>query len=70
MRIKKVTLRGSGFKGLEVVYLREEEKGGRMFMNEIVEKRKHPIHLGLETMFKDLRVFLLEITGGLRGDED
>ena len=70
MNIKKISLKGAGFKGAEVTYLREEEKNGRPFINEVVEKRKHPIHLGLETMFKDLRFYLLDITGMLRGDED
>lgn len=70
MNIKKITLVASGFKGATVTYLREEQKNGRPFINEIVEKRKHPIHLSLETMFKDLRFHLLEITGMLRGDEE
>lgn len=70
MNIKKVTLQNSGFKGAVVTYLREEQKNGRPFINEVIEKRKHPIHLGLEKMFKDLRPFLLEITTLLRGDED
>lgn len=70
MNIKKIQLVNGGFKGAIVTYLREEEKNGRPFINEVTEKRKHPIHLGLETMFKDLRFYLLDITGMLRGDED
>ena len=70
MKIKKVQLLGSGFKGAVVTYLREEEKNGRAVVNEIIEKRKHPIHLSMETMFKDLRYHLLDITGVLRGDEE
>lgn len=70
MKIKKIVLKNSGFKGLDVTYLREEEKNGRPFINEVTEKRKHPIHLGLETMFRDLRFYLLDITGMLKGDED
>lgn len=70
MNIKKIVLQGSGFKGAVVTYLREEEKNGRPFINEVTEKRKHPIHLSLEKMFKDLRYHLLDITGLLRGDED
>lgn len=70
MNIKKITLSQGGFRGLTVTYLREEEKNGRPFINEVTEKRKHPIHLSLETMFKDLRFYLLDITGMLRGDED
>ena len=70
MQIKKIALSDSGFKGITVAYLREEQKNGRPFINEVIEKRKHPIHLSLETMFKDLRFHLLDITGMLRGDED
>jgi len=70
MEIKRVNLIGSGFKGLEVVYLREEEKSGRKVVNEIKEKRRHPVHLGLETMFRDLRYYLLDIGGYLNGGED
>lgn len=70
MNIKKISLQNSGFKGAVVTYLREEQKNGRPFINEVIEKRKHPIHLGLEKMFKDLRPFLLELTGNLQGTED
>lgn len=70
MNIKKITTINGGFGGCTVVYLREEEKNGHPFINEVTEKRKHPIHLSLETMFKDLRYHLLEITGLLQGDED
>ena len=70
MNIKKIQLVGSGFKGCSVTYLRQEEKNGRPFVNEVIEKRKHPIHLSLETMFKDLRFYLVDIAGLLRGDED
>ena len=70
MNIKSISLLEAGFKGAVVKYLREEQKNGRPFINEVTEKRKHPIHLSLETMFKDLRFHLLDITGLLRGDED
>jgi len=70
MNIKKIVLQSSGFKGAHVTYLRQEEKNGHPFVNEVIEKRKHPIHLSLETMFKDLRFYLVDITGLLRGDED
>jgi hypothetical protein len=70
MNIKKIILKTSGFKGAHVTYLREEQKNGKPYINEVTEKRKHPIHLSLETMFKDLRYHLLDITNILRGDED
>lgn len=70
MKLKSVKLIASGFGGMKVKYLRQEEKNGRMVTNEIEEKRKWPIHLGLENKFKELRPFLLELCKVLRGDED
>jgi hypothetical protein len=70
MNIKKIVLKTSGFKGAHVTYLREEQKNGKPYINEVTEKRKHPIHLSLETMFKDLRYHLLDITNVLKGDEE
>lgn len=68
MNIKKISLQNAGFSGATVVYLREEEKNGHPFINEVTEKRKHPVHFSLEKMFKDLRYHLLIITQLL--DED
>lgn len=61
MKIKAIKLVDSGFKGMEVVYLKNELKDGRTVINEIKEKRRHPIHFGLEVPFKDLRFHLLRI---------
>lgn len=70
MKCKQIRIIGGGFGGLQVTYLKQEEKKGRVFTNEIREKRKQPIHLGLENRFKELRPFLLDLCKVLRGDED
>jgi hypothetical protein len=61
MRITKVELVGGGFKGLNVTYLKEENKNGMTKIKEVIEKPRYPIHLGLEVPFKDLRYYLLNI---------
>ena len=70
MNIKLIKLKSSGFKGMEVHYFEQEEKNGRPSTVLIKKFPPTPIHLGLETMFKDLRFYLVDITGLLRGDED
>lgn len=70
MKIKKVKLVSGGFGGVQITYLKQEEKKGRLFTNEVTEKRKNPIHLGLENKFKELRPFMLNLCAVLRGDED
>jgi hypothetical protein len=70
MKIKKIKILGNGFGGCETTYLKPEEKKGRLFNNEIREKRKNPIHLGLENKIRELRPFLLNLCKVLRGDED
>lgn len=70
MEIKKIKLLSGGFKGAEVTFLRPEQKNGKNFINEVTEKRKHPIHLDMETPFKKLRFYLLDICELLRGGED
>jgi hypothetical protein len=61
MNIKRITLNSNGFKGAEITYLKQDFKNQRPFINEIVEKRKHPIHMDFEKLFKDLREHLLDI---------
>jgi len=68
MEIKKIKLVNGGYKGLEVSYLKPEIKNGKTFITEMIEKRKHPIHMDLEKVFKDLRYHLIEIFGIIRGD--
>lgn len=70
MEIKKIKLLSGGYKGAEVTYLKPEMKNKKEFINEIVEKRKHPIHGDMEKPFRDLRYHLLEICGYLSGPLD
>lgn len=70
MHIRVIKLKSSGFKGMECHYFEQEEKNGRPNTVPIKKYPPYPIHLSLETMFKDLRFYLLDITGYLRGDED
>lgn len=68
MEIRKISLISLGDKGLEINYLKAEEKKGRTFTNEIKEKRKYPIHNDLDQLFKKLRFYMLHITGIVRDD--
>lgn len=61
MDIINIKLQNSGFNGLDVVYLKEEEKEGRKKVNKITERPRHPVHFGLEIPFKDLRYHLLQL---------
>jgi len=70
MKIKKVQFLEQGFKGIKVSSIESEKKGGRYYNNKMNKEYKHPVHIALETKTKDLRVFLLEMCGVLRGDED
>lgn len=71
MKIKKIAIKGNGFAGLHITHLiQEKDTKGRLFINERTDKRKQPIHLGLENKFKELRPFYLELCRILRGDED
>lgn len=70
MEIKSVKLVNGGFKGFDVVMLKEEEKEGRSKINKVTERPRHPIHLGLEIPFKDLRFHLLQICGLINDDMD
>ncbi len=70
MEIKKITLINGGFKGINVEYVEPNEKEGRSKFDTIKKTIRHPIHLGLEKPFKDLRFHLLEICNIVRGDMD
>lgn len=67
MQIQKITLTDGGLKGIKVEYTEPNEKDGRSKFDIIKKTIKHPIHLGLEKPFKDLRVHLLEIYGIIEG---
>jgi len=70
MQITKVELVGSGFKGMNVTYIKEDPKGGINKMKEVTERPRHPIQLNLEIPFKDLRYYLLNICDILGEDLD
>ncbi len=67
MQIKKIKINGEGLKGISVTYVKPEEKGGRTFSTDVVEEKRYPIHLGLETKFKELREYHNDICGLLAG---
>jgi len=70
MEIKKIKLVNGGYKGIELSFLETEVKENKKAVGETTRKRRFPIHLALETHFKSLRFFLLDIVGIVRGDMD
>lgn len=70
MTIKKIKVKNQGLHGLEVVYMKPILKDGRTTMCELTEKRKHPVHIGLETLIKSLRINLLEVNRVLAANSD
>ena len=68
MNIKKITLQEGGLKGLQVVYNEPEKQGGKILTSDMKKTKRHPIHLGLEVPFKDLRYHLLKIRGMIKED--
>lgn len=61
MNIKKIALTNSGFKGMSIEYAEPNLRNGKEGKKVSKDKLDHPIHLGLEKPFKDLRFHLLEI---------
>ncbi len=61
MQITKINLQTGGLKGAHVTHFSPVTKNGRTKVKEIIEKEPHPIHLALETPFKDLRWHLLDL---------
>jgi hypothetical protein len=61
MNIKQVKLHNDGFKGVYVEYTEPNLRDGKEGKLLRKDKLDHPIHLGLERPFKDLRFHLLEI---------
>lgn len=59
MNIKNITLADGGLKGLQIIYNEPDKQGSKLLVSDIKKKRRHPIHLGLEIPFKDLRYHLL-----------
>lgn len=70
MQIKSIKLQNGGFKGIVVEYTESNPREGRDVIKTSKDTIRHPIHLGLEKPFKDLRFHLLEICNIVRGDMD
>lgn len=67
MNFKKISLNSSGIKGAEIHFLEPNERG----VMELTKKYpKHPVHIGLEKLFKDLRVHLLQVCKMIHDDMD
>lgn len=60
MNFKKITICDSGFKGISVEYFQEELKNGKPMLVLTKKYPKNPVHLGLEKLFKELRIHLLQ----------
>ncbi len=63
MKISKVKLVNGGLKGLEVSYEKVEEKDGREYRNEYVQKRRFPVSGKLEEVVNGFRWYLLDVYG-------
>lgn len=61
MKIKKIVLKDGGLKGCDVTYAVEETKDGRTTTADYIAKKKHTVHLGMDRLFKDMRIHLLEL---------
>lgn len=70
MNIKVIKLQNNGFKGITVEYTEPNPREGRDAIKTTKDTIRHPIHLGLEKPFKDLRFHLLEICNIVRGNMD
>lgn len=63
MNIKTITLQERGLRGMVVVYNEPEKSNNKIMTSDMKKTKRHPIHLGLEIPFKDLRFHLLQIRG-------
>lgn len=70
MNIRKVVLADEGFKGAVIEFFQEEEKNGRKQLVLTKKYPHNPVHLGLEKMFKELRIHLLQICGLINDEMD
>ena len=67
MKIKKINLTQSGFKGAEVHFLEANDRG----VLELTKKGfKNPIHFAMEKGFKDLRFHILSVYGIINDSMD
>jgi hypothetical protein len=63
MNIKTITLQERGLRGMKVTYNEPEKSNNKIMTSDTNKTKRHPIHLGLEIPFKDLRFHLLQIHG-------
>ena len=67
MNYRKISLNQGGLKGAEVHFIETNEKG----IGELTKKYpRNPTHVGLQKLFKELRVHLLNICGVINSDMD
>jgi hypothetical protein len=67
MNYRKISLNAQGTKGAAVEYLEPNSKG----LMELTKKfPRNPVHLGMQKLFKDLRVHLLNICGVINPEMD
>lgn len=60
MNFRKVRLNDEGFKGAELHFFKEKLKDGKPMIVLTKEYPKNPVHLGLEKLFKELRIHILQ----------
>lgn len=67
MNYRKISLNQGGLKGAEIFYIEKNDKG----IGELTKKYpRNPTHVGLQKLFKDLRLHLLNICGIINPDMD
>ncbi len=68
--IKKIKLVNGGLNGAEITYITPEVVRNRTKYTEHVEKKRHPVPLAVEKLFKDLQPHLMAICGIEDKDKD
>ena len=63
MHIRKIKLSDYGIKGMEVEYIKPEEKNGVRFENEYKVKYHHPVPLVLRNKISSLKEHLIAVNG-------
>jgi len=70
MKITKIKIVENGLKGIVCTYDKPEDVSARTYETDYVVTKRYPIHLGLETAVKKLRIYYAEICGLLAGKLD
>src|SRR5690349_723235 len=67
MNYRKISLNQGGLKGAEIHFIEANERG----IGELTKKYpRNPTHIGMQKLFKDLRVHLLTICGVINPEMD